>query len=250
MGNSGEVVVRQFNSIVNDVALVRLNTGELLVRKRYRDYAIKTGIRINRERIEIEVRLYSFLGEFLKPYPTIRVPKLIRVNKEKYTLYFEFIDGDRIVETPFNDWSALNSLKQLVGLLIDLNELKNAELLELFKDQLNTQNENRNILLNYKFKNNHNLYSSKTVLSLGDISLSNMIYSDGCIYLIDFEFANIGYIGYDLGQLIGHIKSRHKDNNLIVKLIEDILQNSKLDMRMYLTWRNMFFDYYCSKSES
>lgn len=222
-----------FPSVVNTVYPDQHSRYGSVVVKEYSDKAVKTGIKLPIERALIEHRVYTWLKDELACTPYLSVPEVLE---------FQYSERPRLILQHVNAFPLKNQPETIKDAHITsiMNLLKKIEAGtdhdRIFNGLWKEQEACRQALLRYKFPNLH-IDEEPSVLCLGDLSPNNILISDSTAYLIDFEFSHVGYIGYDLGQLTGSIKS-------LSQPIFDNAEHMPSCNPVHQFWRNKFIDRY------
>ncbi len=245
--------------MVNDVTLYQeidsIYPNNYYVKKNYAPYAKQTGVNLDTNRILIEKTIIKFLSKKIAAYSNdIGIPQIVGFNRTDRSVMFRYINGSRILEINPKQWPTACQWIALIDFLISLYNIRAKKVSKIFSKLIDVQEYNRNHLFKYKCLEPPALQDNKNTLCLGDISLSNLLYDNRKIYLIDFEFAHLGYAGYDIGQLGGQLQAMmnstehgYSEINSTLLLIENRVQVYSVLNTGYVFWKEQFYKYYIRK---
>ena len=239
-----------FSSETNIVAL-KCREGKHYIEKRYcetlKDYP---SVNWPIERAAVEAALLTFLKERLNG-SRIFVPVLYKFCAPDI-LEMEYCMGTKLFEAPYEDIYNPYIWEQLFSFLYGLTDVKEEYLLEMTKDAFVWQQKIFDCMKHWKFQDViRPPEESYGCLCLGDVSLSNILVSVRGFTLLDLECAHIGYLGYDIGQILGMMEVYRPDRRMGM-FLEYALENSVKDplyKECCYYWKKRFAEYYFAKRE-
>lgn len=239
-----------FQSEANEVTL-KCREGKTYIEKRYqrrlKNYFVDWPV----SRAGVEAFLLQFLSGRTDER-RIQVPKLYRYV-EPDLIEMEYCAGTKLMEMVPEQLCDIELWKSLFSFLYDLKEIKEEFLRHEIGDAFAEQQEIFCCMKHWKFEDKvdppENSYGC---LALGDVSLSNILISEGRLRLLDFECAHWGYTGYDIGQILG-MAEIYLPLPALKTAMEQSLEESVPDLfyrECCLYWKKKFLSYYRKKSES
>lgn len=191
------------NNNIPMIKLGGLNNSNYLIDLEDLKYVLRVPSKDNKNNFYHENKILNII----KPFNIS--PEIIYHNKDNGTLLSKYIEN-----TKFNIdfYNSIIFINQLVNKLKDLHILECSNSFNPFKDIY----ENIKFLhsLNYEFNHDINLLVKKLErlerdlskdvhygLCHNDLNTSNILYSNNSVYLIDFEFAGMGDVFFDLATI-------------------------------------------------
>lgn len=236
-----------FQSEANQVS-VKIKDGRQYVEKKYfeklKDYPVKWPLK----RAEVEAFLLTFLPEILEE-KNIFIPMLYHFQKPN-TLQMEYCSGTPLIESSIELLYQKDLWQNLFSFLYQLKEIDLAGFCQPVKEALCKQQIIFDCMKHWKFNDYidppHNSYGC---LVLGDMSLSNILISSKGMTLLDFECAHWGYLGYDIGQILGMLDAYRDDAKLKIILMQamDDAISDQFYQECCFYWRKRFAEYYRNK---
>ena len=265
MNTSNDKIELSFESMVNDVCLIfDSRTKKRFIRKTYASVSPFVRTPLPTERGIIEKRIYRAIEarpEMLEE--GIIISSIIGQDDCCQNINLEYLKGAiPLRQLPISEWPPTNRFQALGKSLATISQMPHAELRALFSDCWSLQELLGRTVMAFKL----GLNSTKTipepkngdsgVLTLGDVSLGNVLAMRGRLALVDFEFAHISRPGYDIGQLLGELRAKriHPRSNTVYSGLENF---EKALLEGYtsaggiashaLDWAHIFVDYYIAR---
>jgi tRNA A-37 threonylcarbamoyl transferase component Bud32 len=234
----------EFISLVNRVVL-RHDGAIPFVEKSYTNIAVGTGIPVPIARWQIEQRILVALNNLQKRQPSdIRVPKIISFNEDNPSIRLEFISGEKLTPELTISQELFHQLGRWLGKVENNFYLQRNE---IFDGLWDVQKTNCQILS--KLKGDLHIDQTKETgygFSLGDVGFKNIISSSSAIYLIDFEFGHISFLGRDVGQLSAQLSVFKYNLEYEISLINGYCEVGGRKINAYV-WKDVFKKYYLNK---
>ena len=198
------------NSIIK---LGGLNNSNYLIKLQDLNYVLRLPSRDNNNNFYNENKILNII----KPFNIS--PEIIFHDKESGILLSRYIESKKFNTEFYNSPIFIN---KLVSTLKKLHILQCSNSFNPFKEIYN----NINLLhsLNYEFNHDINFLVNKLKelekdlskdvhygLCHNDLNTSNILYSNNSIYLIDFEFAGMGDIFFDLATISWFLEDKLKE---------------------------------------
>lgn len=212
-------VLRQFDSIVNDVCLVsEVATGRQFVRKAYGLVAKQTGVPLPLARAHLEYRTYQMLeSKHNLLHGGIVVPRVRDRSQHETWIATEYLeDAVPLRQLALTDWPGDTCFLALGKTIAAIGSLKFADFSSLFLGFWEVQQQLGKAIRDFKLDPTvSQVYhppstNQDAVLALGDLSLGNILAWQAKLALIDFEFVHVSFQGYDAGQLLAEIRENHR----------------------------------------
>lgn len=240
-----------FISKVNDVKLTQIG-GRRFIRKAYGTKAFETGIQLPLSRSKVEYRILNRLPELtpVKAYG-VKFPRVNRFIEYPAVIEMEYIIAGNLRQTSSGNLPDAHHFYQLGRFLKAVQELDMSDVTQIFTGLEEVSKRSSSAMLRYKVPSylpdeTERFYPT---LCLGDLTLSNILSDGGSIYLIDFEFAHVGYVGFDAGQLLAEMESSlvgRERSDIPAALREGFSKRNKFSQQCE-RWKNEFLPYYKRK---
>jgi len=183
-------------------------------------------------RFEVECFTHKLVARFTKDNSFFHQPAIISCDNQKKMVTFEYINAKPLMSffeslknaspNAFADvccplvLPTTEKLSNLISILHEINHFNNDDFSEHEKSLLQNQNEIVRCMYHNKLQDQ---VSPRTkapwYFCLGDVSLNNILFDGKQFTLLDFECAHMGYLGYDIGQLLGMTKAYEKRSSII-----------------------------------
>jgi 5-methylthioribose kinase len=212
--------IKLFPSIVNRVEMLTTCSGKRLIRKTYPQRAKGTSIEVPIRRADVEVKVLKLLAKLLADFDRLLVPNILAYDLKKPMLCISDLEGETLSNSPPTNWPSTEAWFELGSLLGALNNLQEQAVIEIFSNLVDVQAATRQIILTLKlnmkvyemekrfrqtFGGHHN--HKNRIFCMGDLGLLNMLSCHNKLGLIDFEFAHMGFPGFDIGQLLAQLST-------------------------------------------
>lgn len=195
------------------IKLGGLNNSNYLINIQDLKYVLRLPSKDNKNNFYHENKILNII----KPFNIS--PEIVYHNKDNGILISKYIESEKFSIDVYNSRFFIN---KLTTKLKDLHKLKCTNSFNPFKNIYDNIDFLNN--LDYKFNHDINLLLvkleelekdlSKDIhygLCHNDLNTSNILYSNGFVYLIDFEFAGMGDIFFDLATISWFLEDKLKD---------------------------------------
>ena len=220
-------------------------------------------------RFEVECFTHKLVSEFAKDDCYFHQPAFISSDNSKKILTLEYIDAQPLMSffkcsTHVGANASADALypfmlptkkqfSNLISILHKINHYSFDTFSEYEKALLRNQDEIVRCMYHNKLKDQVcPLTKPPWYFCLGDVSLNNILFDGKQFTLLDFECAHMGYLGYDIGQLLGMTIAHEKQSamiadhmfsqNLLQAITETISDSNELSE--IFIWANRFERYY------
>ena len=205
------------------------------------------------------------VSELVKDNCCFHQPDFISSDNQRKILTLEYIDAKPLISffecsknTSADALSlfTLPSQKQFCDLISILYKINHFSV-EDFQDHEKVLLQNQDEIVRCMYHNKLNdqirpLTRPPWYFCLGDVSLNNILFDGKQFTLLDFECAHMGYLGYDIGQLLGMTKAYEKRSAIVSdyifsqrlsQAITETISDSN-EIAEIFTWANRFEQYY------
>ena len=220
-------------------------------------------------RFEVECFTHKLVAQLTKDNGSFHQPAIISCDNQKKMVTFEYIDAKPLMsffeslKTISTNASAdalcppvrptAKQLSKLISILHEINHFNTDDFSEHEKLLLQNQDEIVRCMYHNKLKDQVSLRTKAPwYFCLGDVSLNNILFDGKQFTLLDFECAHMGYLGYDIGQLLGMTKAYERRSGIIADHLfsQDLSQavaetiSDSNEVSEIFAWANRFEQYY------
>lgn len=236
--------------------ITQKTVGELTyIEKHYEEKLVQYDVCWPLSRRDAELLSYQLFSKLAKDNCFVRIPHIYADYSSSQTLAIEEINAPTLTHliTTQAD-AAVPSVTSFTALLTLLHSLSQLRATDFSKSELalfEKQKEIAACMYHNKHRDAISVINDATWhFCLGDVSLNNLIFDGEFLYPIDFECAHPGYLGYDIGQLLG-MADAYANLSQNARALRDNLffayasvsintkHRSQIDV-----WRSRFFAYY------
>ena len=216
-------------------------------------------------RFDVECFTHKLVSELTKGNCYFHQPDFISSDNQRKILTLEYIDAKPLMSffecskgasadalSPF----PLPNQKQFSKLISILHKINHFDT-DTFSHHEKVLLQNQDAIIRCMYHNKLNdqfrpLTRQPWYFCLGDVSLNNILFDGKHFTLLDFECAHMGYLGYDIGQLLGMAKAYEKQSTFVSNhilsqrlslAITETIYDSNEILEIF-AWANRFEQYY------